>query len=304
MTHDADKEWAPASAWPPDSPVLAQLADKPRRRLHTGLTLALLIFGVFVGAAIYFALPGELVRWKIAAADEKRLSGDLPGAIADLDLALQRHPDNVQLLSKRAEWHLEQENYDAALEDCNRLIELRPNDAQRYILRTEIYHFRGEHRRAVEDWKHIMEMGVARNTQARANLLNGFAYARALANIELDEALVDIDEAMRRSGEAYYMLDTRGFLFYRIGDYKRALSDLDRAVENAEEDYEATGATRGFGSPDPREREQQAQQVARNFAVIVYHRGLVHEALGDDEAAEADFRRVRELGFTPDERLF
>ena len=40
------------------------------------------------------------------------------------------------------------------------------------------------------------------------------------------------------------------------------------------------------------------------MAVIRYHRGLLYEAMGQTEAAERDFRRVRELGYEPGPQLF
>ena len=40
------------------------------------------------------------------------------------------------------------------------------------------------------------------------------------------------------------------------------------------------------------------------IAVVVYHRSLLWDKKGDKEKAEADRQRVRELGFTPDKKLF
>jgi tetratricopeptide (TPR) repeat protein len=152
-----------------------------------------------------------------------------------------------------------------------------------------------------------MQLDVIRMPRVRAVALNGYAYARGLANRDIDEALVDIDEALRRAGEDYHMIDTRGYLYYRRGDYDLALRDLDRAVEGAHEDYQKwVAATRegGFGLPDPREQQLQSRKMAQVLAVVVYHRGLCHQARGAEELAEKDFQRVRELGFEPGDALF
>jgi tetratricopeptide (TPR) repeat protein len=307
MDHEANQSGMPASDPGPDEPILAQLADKPRRRMLPLVLVVtlLLIFGLFVGPAIYFALPGELVRWRIASAEEKRLDGDIQGAIADLDKALQHDPQELQLLEKRAEWNVELKNYPAALNDCDQIVKLRPDDPGGYMWRSQVFQYLGEHEKAVEDWKRIMDLDIAQTTEGRGFALNGLAYARALANIEIDEGLKDIDDAMRRVGERYEMLDTRGYLLYRAGDYQRALDDLNRAVENAREDFNESKPTKdGFGWPDRREQDLESRQLARHFAVILYHRGLIHQAGGDQHAAQADFDRVKELGFEPNDQLF
>jgi hypothetical protein len=46
------------------------------------------------------------------------------------------------------------------------------------------------------------------------------------------------------------------------------------------------------------------KEVDRTTAVIRYHRALVLEALRRPDEAAGDYRRVRELGFEPDEKLF
>jgi tetratricopeptide (TPR) repeat protein len=307
MHHDDYEQRVPGPMKPADEPVLAQLAGKPRRRFVFPVVLVvfLSILGLFLGAMMYFAVPGEIARWRIASAEEKRLNGDIRGAIADLDKALAQNPDEMQLLAKRIEWNIDLQDYDAALADCDRMVALRPDGLNGYLLRSHVYQHRGEHEKAVADWKQIMQLDIVQTTRVRGFALNGLAYARALANLEIDEALKDIDEAMRRDGERYEMLDTRGYLLYRSGDYERALDDLNRAVENAEEVFDASQPEqKGIGWPDRREQQQEQRQLARHFAVILYHRGLIHQARGDKPAADADFDRVRKLGFEPGDELF
>jgi tetratricopeptide (TPR) repeat protein len=288
-----------------EEPVLAELADRSRFGCLAGAAVIAVIVVAIVGPLIYLNLPAEINRWRIASADEKRLNGDMAGAIQDLDQAIQRSPEDVQLIFKRAQWQVQAENYAAALEDCNLLLRLRPTDFQAFILRSQVYQYLGRHAEALADCKAIMELDIAQTTTGRPHMLNLYAYARALANIELEDGLKDIDEALRRAGEGHEMLDTRGFLYYRQGDYERALNDLNRSVVNANEDYELLRkATKEMRSQDPRELKQLTHGYAKALAVILYHRGLVHQARGDKEAAETDFQRVRELGFEPNEKLF
>ena len=55
---------------------------------------------------------------------------------------------------------------------------------------------------------------------------------------------------------------------------------------------------------DARMLDPLRAQVKRSLAVLHYHRGLALAAGGKATEAEADFAKVRELGFAPDEKLF
>ena len=52
------------------------------------------------------------------------------------------------------------------------------------------------------------------------------------------------------------------------------------------------------------EAQAQLPLQQRSIAVLHYHRGLVYERLGRQDEADADYRRVRELGFEPGDDLF
>jgi tetratricopeptide (TPR) repeat protein len=195
---------------------------------------------------------------------------------------------------------MESQRYPEALTEIDQIIDWQPADVEAYLLRAEIHQYLGEHQEAVNDWKQILSFDSVAATAGRAEGLNGLAYARSLANVEIDEGLVNVDEAMQLAGENYARLDTRGFLYYRKGDLERAIGDLNNAVEFAEAGFKDAV----IGSSDPRVRKQILTLLKKNLAVIRYHRALIHDARGDREKADADRRRVRELGFEPSENLF
>jgi hypothetical protein len=95
------------------------------------------------------------------------------------------------------------------------------------------------------------------------------------------------------------MLDTRGYIHFRRGDLTAAEADLNLAVDRTEQDYQGEERTR-----HRREFNQPLDRLRKSLAVIRYHRALVFDALGQSKKAEADRRRVRELGFAPAPSLF
>jgi hypothetical protein len=159
----------------------------------------------------------------------------------------------------------------------------------------------------VQDWETIQKLNEEAPRLSRAEVLNGLAYARALGNRDVEQGLKEVHEALNSFGENAAMLDTRGFLYYLHGDLKRALADLDKAVDLVEADYALNRkviAEHHDRLVDLRVAQAEFQNLAANVAVIRYHRALLREKLGDRAGAEADRRRVKKLGYEPGERLF
>lgn len=64
--------------------------------------------------------------------------------------------------------------------------------------------------------------------------LNTLAYGRALANVELDQALTDINEALSYHPEDPDLRDTRAWVYCQLGRYEEALLDADFSVKAKE----------------------------------------------------------------------
>jgi len=116
-----------------------------------------------------------------------------------------------------------------------------------------------------------------------------------------------LEVALARVESCASILDTRGFVLYRLGMYDEAIHDLDCALAA----YEQVNRTRpAFIEArkhliiDMRQESQQEEQVRRTLAVIRYHRSLALEALGKGPEADQDRAKIRELGFVPDDHLF
>lgn len=99
------------------------------------------------------------------------------------------------------------------------------------------------------------------------------------------------------------LLDTRGFVEYGRGNYSRALRDLDLAVL-AHEMLRLSMDTPIQNTTDMKAERQLRRDHRRSSAVLLYHRQLVHKALGNSRRAESDRTRVMDLGFEPGPQLF
>jgi tetratricopeptide (TPR) repeat protein len=100
-----------------------------------------------------------------------------------------------------------------------------------------------EMRNLAEDLAHILELrddfaatlaayklSLGDKFVRSANNLNSLAYARALAKVELDQALIDIDEALSYHPNESALRDTRAWIYYQLGRYEEALVDADFSV--------------------------------------------------------------------------
>jgi tetratricopeptide (TPR) repeat protein len=311
-----------SSANPPAGPR----AD--RRSLQAAvviLTASLLV----LGPVVVKEAPRERARWYYAAALEHREHGRQEAALSALQTALQldsRQPDYYLL---RAEILLERDETQKCIQDLSQAVAVSPSDRlyDVYVRRAEFLQKLKLWANAVDDWKQLLRHFEDPHSLVRFparlrlhELQNGLAYARALANIELDAALEDVNKALAaldeepkdgpRSGWHSQLLatylDTRGYVYYRKGELSKALQDLDTAVTTFST---LRVAQRGRIAEARKQRvntrdlDEQSRIFDHTLAVVLQHRMLVNDVL-DPAAAEQDEHAIRELGQDPNAKLF
>lgn len=101
--------------------------------------------------------------------------------------------------------------------------------------------------------------------------LNERCWSRMLLNMELEQALRDCDQALKKEPEASNVIDSRAWVKLRLGRFDEAIADFDRAL--------------GL---------QPAQ------AASLYGRGLAKIRKGDKAGGEQDMAAARRLDFAVD----
>ncbi|HYO88331.1 MAG TPA: tetratricopeptide repeat protein [Candidatus Limnocylindrales bacterium] len=205
--------------------------------------------------------------------------GDVPGAIADLDAALERAPEYASARRNRAaaeealrraatsearsaaETHISLALalahgglMESALTELGEALELDPSSGSAYHTRARLRAALGDRDGAFEDFEQALALGPG----------NALAYAdRAemyLAANQWDRAARDFTRAIRAApGNAHYLL-RRGITRSEACDYERAVEDFSASLE--------------------RDHRQ---------AAAFYYRGLAHAALEDFSAAISDY---------------
>ncbi len=147
-----------------------------------------------------------------------------------------------------------------------------PMNPQAHILRAEVLSRLDRHQEAIA----ACTTGLAL-TPDDPLLLNNRAYFRALARVEMKEALADIEAALGIARNPSY-LDTRGYILYLSGKFDAAAKDYDDALRAID-----------IG--------ELGQEPADSAGEILFHRGLLRKATGDAAGMKRDFAAARARGF-------
>lgn len=276
--------------------------NSPRDNRWTNRLAILIVVLLALGPVMFLEGPAEVARWHQAAATERWLAGDKKAALSRLEDAIRWAPDRTDAFLCRGDWRLEDQEFQKAIDDYNTALKLDPANFQALLNRSQAFQHLGRHKEAIQDWRKLVELGRSAPAPQRAVLLNGLAYAQALGNVELKEALENVIQAINLAGENAAMLDTRGYIHFCAGNFEASQPDLDLAVAGMEREVKQQEQARDY--VDRREFERQLKEIRKSLAVIRYHRALLYDKVGKPEEAESDRGRVRELGYTPTSSLF
>lgn len=164
----------------------------------------------------------EAAREHAAAAEEE----DLHHTLAECDAILARFPNYLSGYRQRAECWSALGEFDNALADCTRLVELsgKKNKAVAYCTRGWINGEAGREEEALEDFSEAIRL---RSDLADAYCGRGSVYAQ---RGEFRRAIVDLTRALQLDPEDDTALRWRAYVHGETGKYARALRDLDRAI--------------------------------------------------------------------------
>ncbi len=191
--------------------------------------------------------------------------------------------------------YLKQEKFDTALKKANTALQKYPNSQKLYLKRAYIYYNKGEYLNEIGDYRKALQTGSASHLEIYKMIVDAY-----LKLSDLNWALTTCDDAIAKFPNDRELRTLRAEIHDKNGDEDKALADYKKAVSidpsygygyiyigkyyRTRGDYqEAVDAyTDGIGSSEADYR-------------YYYYRGISYEALGEDAAAEADYRKAVEL---------
>jgi len=215
-------------------------------------------------------------------------------AIADFDRAIQLDPQDAKAYSNRGAAYADLGQYEQAIADFDQAIQINPQYAEVYTNRGAAYAGLGQYEQAITDYDRAIQLDPQ---YAEAYYNRGVAYAD-LSRYE--QAIADYDRAIQinpQDAEAYY---NRGVAHYKLGQYEEAIADYDRAIQINPQLAEAY-SNRGAAYADLGQHEQaiadydRAIQLDPQLAEAYYNRGLAYANLGQYEQAIADYDRAIQI---------
>ena len=197
---------------------------------------------------------------------------DLALAYADIDSsqrameilqkATEEFPDDPSTIFYRGVVYSRKRDYENAAATYSRFLDLRPDDAQAMFGLGDALQQLGNTDSAIVIFKKLTSM-----TPGDALGANYLAYLLIDSDRELDLADSLLEVALKADPDNAAYIDSYGWLLYRRGQFKKALEKLLRAEALSDPD-------------DP---------------VILEHIGIVHEKMGNVEAAKSYFQRALEI---------
>jgi tetratricopeptide (TPR) repeat protein/predicted aspartyl protease len=182
---------------------------------------------------------------------------ELLPAIADFDRALLLKPGDVATLMTRARARFAGGDRPGAIQDLGAADQASTPDSNFRLELGQLYVQLNQYSQGIADFDLWIESHRQDGTMHEA--LNSRCWARALAGVDLDKALADCNEALKRAPGSAAELDSRGTVLLRLGR-------LDKAIE----DFNAALALRP------------------KVAWSLYGRGVAHLRRGETEAGQAD----------------
>lgn len=151
--------------------------------------------------------------------------GDLAGARAELAELRKTHPELAdRLYMSEAELLFDASNYEDALQLYNKALEESPYDPDLLYGRSLVYEKLGRFDAAQQDLKAILQRDP---DDARA--LNALGYMLTNNSNEYEKALEYIQQALDTEPEDPAIIDSMGWVQYRLGNLEQALAHLEKA---------------------------------------------------------------------------
>jgi tetratricopeptide (TPR) repeat protein len=292
-----------------DEPVRPKLS--PKARQYAVLAMVVVVLGLLFGPRLIGSAREIAADWLSTRAAQKYFRNNFAGALSDLNWAVDLNPNRWDYYQLRAAVRMELNDLNGSLADHTRWIELLESpDAAKYgevarasprELLANAYSQRSWINMRLQRGQDAVDDATMALTYDRSpEFFNGRAYVKALAEIDLEGGLADVDKAIAQQGkEDPNFLDTRGYLLHLLGKNDDALKDLDNAIQLlADKQF----AERGMKMP--RNFELTEREMRHALAVMYHHRGEIYGKLNQPEKAAEDIKRGQDFGYDPERGVF
>jgi len=224
----------------------------------------------------------------------RQAKGDLDGALADYDQALELDPRNLEACYRRGLARQAKGNWDGAVADFTAIISLNPKNADAFSNRGFVKQAQGDLDGALADY----DQALLLNPKIPAAYYN-----EGLIKVQKG----DLDGAIASYNQALDLDPKMAIAYYNRGNAKNTEGDLDGAIGDYTQALELNPrialayCNRGFARQSKGDADgavadyTQAVELNPKMAVAFYNRGLIKMQKGDLDGALADSSQAIDL---------
>jgi tetratricopeptide (TPR) repeat protein len=238
---------------------------------------------------------GHFLRGTLAA------RSNVEKAIGYFDAAINRKGDYVAAYVSRGQMRLQKAEWDRAIRDSNKALELEPNNADAHLSRGIAFNGNREYDNAIKDFDWIDQQKGPNAAPAKTRA-DAFAN-RSFSYYQKGEYLTAIDSAyfaLLVKGDHFEAHNNRAMAYIARAQYDKAIGSLNRAIQINPEFSEAY-SNRGYAHGAKNNLDQamsdlnKAIELQPQFAIAFQRRGLAHATKGNLDQAMKDLDEALRL---------
>ncbi len=228
--------------------------------------------------------------------------GEYDLAIADCNRAIEMMPERAEPYNNRAAAYAAKGNAGQALADYARALEINPRSGHAYAERGSLYSQLGEPARAVEDFTRAIPLLYDPTPALKGRAEAWYALGEYMRAIEDCQSALALNPRM---AEAYAV---RANARLALGDRDRAMADYTRAIElepNLVTAWNNRGAMFLQAGEYARAVADFTEAISRmpTYAEALANRAAAYYHLQEHEKARADVKAIEALGKSPPPKL-
>jgi tetratricopeptide (TPR) repeat protein len=192
--------------------------------MKTKIFLSCLLFSLFIFTSTIAS--GIEAQKHFDQAVKLLLSKNYEGAVAEFTKAVELNPKFDRAYTNRGIAWMEMGEYDRAIDDYDKAIELNPKQFQAYGNRGNAWRYKGDFNRAIADHTKAIELN---SNEARSYNNRGATWVN---KGDFERAIVDFTKAIELEPKYAMPYYNRGNVLYCSVNLKGAIPDYHKALEN------------------------------------------------------------------------